>query len=516
MSFVHEVEIAGAPDDVRAATEELFGHSDNFVLHSELRADMPVGVEYEASDGGTRAVLTGERPEPIPYFQWFVGPNLARLSKKALAHAGQRIRAAVEDTDPPRPPKRSVFAPPVPFDTEQAHVLAVVAAATLIAGLGSTLFSANVDFITEAYDQTNRAVGVGSAVTRVGVLVALVAAALADRLGRRRLLLVSVVGVCAASGLSAVAPTFETFIAFQLVSRGFFNGVFAVSGIIAVEEAPERGRAYALAMVTLAWGAGEALAVVLLPLGDLGPQAWRISYGVNALMLLAIPGIARRLPETTRYRDAAARMLPRGRVRDLVVPRYRGRFVVVLVAALLLNIMAAPSSQFSNRYLGDERGFSGLEIAIFLAVVGGIPGLMGLFLGGRLSETVGRKGVAIWGTAAGTVTTMIFYVSTGLPLWILGAVDAVLVAGTVPAVRAFSTELFPTEVRGTAAAGFVVTGLIGSAAGLILVGVLSDHMSLGGAVAWLGIAPLLAALLLLPRLPEPAHEDLDVISPPVV
>lgn len=516
VSFVHEIEIDAPESDVRTAAAAAFGDDTELSLDSELRADMVVRARYTAEGRATRVVLSSEPPEPIPYFQWFVAWSTRRLTRRALVHAGERIQAAVDGAEPPAPPRRSVFSPPVAFDAEQAHVLATVAAATLIAGLGSTLFSANVDFITEAYDQTNRAVGVGSAVTRVGVLVALVAAALADRLGRRRLLLVSVVGVCVASAFSALAPTFETFIAFQLVSRGFFNAVFAVSGIIAVEEAPERGRAYALAMVTLAWGAGEALAVVLLPLGDLAPQAWRFSYGVNALMLLAIPGIARRLPETTRYRNAAARMLPRGRILDLFVPRYRGRFLLVLAAALLLNVMAAPSSQFSNRYLGDERGFSGLEIAVFLAVVGGIPGLMGLFLGGRLAETVGRKGVAIWGTAFGAVTTMIFYVSTGLPLWILGTVDAVLVAGTVPAVRAFSTELFPTEVRGTAAAGFVVTGLVGSAAGLILAGVLSDHMSLGGAIAWLGIAPLLAVVLLLPHLPEPAHEDLDVISPPVV
>lgn len=511
----HEVVVNAPVAAVRGAAVETFGGLE-FVLDTEIRHGVPVRIGLAPEDGATRVALTAEAPPPIPYFHWFMGPIIRRLGRRALRYAAERLAATAEDRPPPEPPKRSVFSPPVAFGSEESSVIATVAAVTLVAGLGSTLFSANVDFITDAFDRTDRAVGFGSALTRIGVLVALVAAALADRMGRRRMLLVSTAGVCAASGLSAVAPTFEAFIAFQLLSRGFFNAVFVVSGIVAVEEAPERGRAYAVAMVTLAWGAGEALGVVLLPLGDLGPQTWRLSYAVSALMILALPGFARRLPETTRYRDAAARLVPRGRLRDLTVPAYRNRFAVIMAAALLLNLLAAPSSQFANRFLGDERGLSGLEITLFLAVVGGLPGLVGLFLGGRLSETLGRRPVAVWGTAVGTVTIMVFYLSSGLALWALGTVNALLVAATVPAVRALSVELFPTEVRGTAAAASLVTGVAGSVAGLVAVGILSDHISLGGAIAWTGVGALAAALLLLPRLPEPAHEDLDVISPPMV
>ena len=36
---------------------------------------------------------------------------------------------------------------------------------------------------------------------------------------------------------------------------------------------------------------------------------------------------------------------------------------------------------------------------------------------------------------------------------------------------------------------------------------------LGRAIALCGIAPLLAAIVLVPRLPESAHRDLDEVSP---
>lgn len=515
MPLRHEVEVAAPLDEVRAAAQELFGGAEEFTLRTELREDFAVTVQLSERDGHTVVAVVGEPPEPIPYFQWFIGPMGRRATRQALAHAAARLAAAAEGRPPPPAPKRSALAPPVNFGHAEGSAIATAAAATVIAGFGSTLFSANVDFITDAFDKTDRAVGVGSAVTRSGLLVALVAAALADRMGRRRMLLVSTAGVCVASALSAVAPTFESFIAFQLLSRGFFNAVFVVSGIIAVEEAPERGRVYALAMVTLAWGAGEAIGVILLPLGDIAGETWRLSYVANAFMLFAIRGLSRRLPETTRYRHAAESLVPRGRFRDLTVPTYRSRLLLVLTAGFLLQVMAAPSSQFNNRFLGDERGFSGLEIALFLAVVGGLPGLAGLFAGGRFAESIGRKPVAVWGTTVGSAATVVFYLSSGLPLWLLGTVNAFVVSATVPAVRAFGTELFPTEVRGTASAAILVTGVAGSVTGLVAAGVLSDHMSLGGAVAWMGIAPVLAALFFLARLPEPSHQDLDVISPPV-
>jgi MFS family permease len=75
-------------------------------------------------------------------------------------------------------------------------------------------------------------------------------------------------------------------------------------------------------------------------------------------------------------------------------------------------------------------------------------------------------------------------------------------------------ELFPTEVRGTANALLLVCSVAGSAVGLVLAGTLSDAIGdLGLAIAICGIAPILAAIFLLPRLPESQGRELDEVSP---
>ena len=75
-------------------------------------------------------------------------------------------------------------------------------------------------------------------------------------------------------------------------------------------------------------------------------------------------------------------------------------------------------------------------------------------------------------------------------------------------------ELFPTEVRGTANALLLVCSVAGSAVGLVLAGRSRDPIGdLGVAIAICGVAPLVAAVFLLRRLPESRGRALDDVSP---
>jgi len=74
--------------------------------------------------------------------------------------------------------------------------------------------------------------------------------------------------------------------------------------------------------------------------------------------------------------------------------------------------------------------------------------------------------------------------------------------------------LFPTETRGTSNGFLLVAGVAGSATGLVLATQLRDVMGgLGPAIAICGIPTLIAAVLLVPRLPETVSRELDDVSP---
>ncbi len=102
-------------------------------------------------------------------------------------------------------------------------------------------------------------------------------------------------------------------------------------------------------------------------------------------------------------------------------------------------------------------------------------------------------------------------------LWAMLLVSTAAGALAGPALAAFNTEMFPTEVRGTAGAALLLCGVTGSVVGLVVAGALSDPLGgIGPAVAVTAMAPLVAAVLLLPRLPEARGRKLDEVSPPEV
>ncbi|MDQ3947474.1 MAG: MFS transporter [Actinomycetota bacterium] len=508
------------PADVRRAAEAVLSvrpAGEDVVLDGNVPftsgEPVPVRIRLGPGAGGTtEVILEVADPPAIPYFGWFVRPVVRSTNRRALAHAAEALRATIAGDPAPSPPRRLPLAPPANFDGVQGTLLATVSAAAAVATFGGSLLSQHVDYVGKSFGASDRALGATLAFSRTGIIIALVATALADRRGRRRLLLISFAGVCLANAVAALAPNLAVFTVGQVLMRGFVNTALTVATVAAIEEAPEGARAYSIALLGLAGGFGYAAGVTLLPLADLGAEAWRVSFALSAVSVVFLPGFARRLAETTRYTNLAARGAERGRIGEVFDDRYGERFGVLVVATFLFGLFSASSSQFTNRYLARDRGFSGLDITVLRAVTQGVPGLAGIVIGGRLAETKGRRPVAALALFGGTLAQMAFFLIGGAPMWMLSAVAILLAGAAAPALGAFSGELFPTEIRGTANAFLLVAGVVGSATGLVISGSLSESWGLGPAIAVLGVPSLLACGLLL-RLPEPAAHTLEEVSP---
>jgi MFS family permease len=180
---------------------------------------------------------------------------------------------------------------------------------------------------------------------------------------------------------------------------------------------------------------------------------------------------------------------------------------------MLLNLLAAPAGFYANRYLTTEHGFSAFGITLFAFVTGG-PSIIGVVVGGRLADTRGRRPVGAVAVAVSAVTTALLYLSSGALLWIWGLIGAVIGAAALPALGVYGPELFPTGLRGRAGGIVALTGLVGSAAGLLIAGFLADELgSLGPAIAPLALGPLMVAVLVLVAYPETAGRALEDLNP---
>lgn len=396
------------------------------------------------------------------------------------------------------------WSPPDRLDERQSTILALLCLFVVISGYLGTVITQTITFAADEFGASRGDQGTVLAAVRVGVLVSLVVAAMADRRGRRLLLVLSAFGACLLTATGALVPNLAWLGVSQTGARALSTALAVLITIVAAEEMPRSSRAYAVSVLALTAALGAGMAVWFLPLADLGERAWRILY---VLPLAAVPLVrwaGRQLPESKRFEVASTRPPARG---------HGKRLVLLAASAFLTTLFLAPASQFQNEFLRAEQGFSATSIALFTLATN-TPGGIGIIVGGRLADLRGRRVVGAIALAGGVGFTVLMYLSDGASIWVWSAVAAVIGAAAVPALGVYGPELFPTSARGRLNAIISVVGVVGSALGLFLAGRLADGFdSLGPAISVLAVGPLVLCVIVVTLYPETAHLALEEINP---
>jgi MFS family permease len=447
------------------------------------------------------------------------------------------------------------WAPPAVLDARASTVLALLCLVGAAAGYLGTLITQTVTYAAEQFDADRSAQGALLASVRVGVLLSLVVVAVADRRGRRSVLIAAVIGSCLFTALGALAPGMVWLGATQTFARALSTVVALLVAIVAVEEMPAGSRAFALSVLTMTGGLGAGLCVANLLYVDLAEGAWRVAFVLPLLAVYPCWRIGRRLPETERFTrhqhqvlavDGGIALVPD----DLVVPDdpspvpptqtpspagtptrtptsatsasasaskrsgFRwGRFVLLGVSGFLWSMFLAPAAQFLNEFLRTERGFSGALIAVFVLATN-TPAGIGIVAGGRLADRHGRRRIGAIGIVGGVTFTVVSYLTFGWPLWVSSMLASIIGALAIPALAVYGPELFPTGQRGAANGGLQVVSVAGSGIGLLLVGWLGDVFdSLGPAIAVVAAGPAILVVLVLALYPETAGRELEDLNP---
>ena len=141
--------------------------------------------------------------------------------------------------------------------------------------------------------------GIGLAVVRLASLASLPLAALADRHGRRRMLLGCVSGGLAVTALAALSPGYWWFVALFAVGRPMLTATNAIAVVVAAEETETRDRAKAIALMTAGYGIGAGLTALIRGVAGEG-LGFRGLFALALVPLAAVPLLARRLEEPDR------------------------------------------------------------------------------------------------------------------------------------------------------------------------------------------------------------------------
>lgn len=385
-------------------------------------------------------------------------------------------------------------------------------------------------------------------ITRLGVMASFFFLFFADRIGRRWVMMGTIVGFTLANFATAFVTTTAQFVAAQFVARLFLSAELSLAIIMVGEEFPARLRGRAIAVLTSLATMGVMLmsqtqAYVLLPdsaesnaIQALGSTlvsttqsalglasdgaAWRSLYALGVLPLGVVLFLRAGMRETRRFEAARLARSPRRGWRDLVhdvlvpwQPQYRRRTAIVALLWNCVYLVTGASTTYWVIYARESLGLTVYQAGniVFWGYAGGVAGN---FVGGWLIDRIGRKHTcALAYTLAAIAIYMLYHVSglSGQYTWMILTVFS-FAAGNA-STHVYASELFPTEIRAT---GYAWTsnlaGRVTEVGVPALIGLMIPTLGIPGAIGVVSVGPILGAILVLRYAPETRGLTLEQID----
>lgn len=375
----------------------------------------------------------------------------------------------------------------------------------------------DVALLTLAAPQIAAGLGVGIgvfggavALIRLATLGSLPLLRLADRRGRRTILIASVALFTAFTGMTALAWGLVAFAVLQMAARVFLATESALANVVIAEELRPDRRGAGLAALGIIAGTGYGAVAGLLLIVPLTPLDWRIFYVVALLPLAVAAVLRRRLPETRAFEVARSEHRVQASLLPRLAPHLRGRLARVVGVVSAFGLVQTSGFFYASDLAQTDYGWSGVFTTLILASAA--FGILGFWLGGRIGDVAGRRPMIALATVLGAAgTVLVFTEVRGLfapGFFLLATAGSCFVAASV----AYMAELFPTEVRASCTSVVLACQVVAGSIGLAAVGALSGVVSSSVVMLALG-GSLLLAVLALKGLPETAGRELVRAEP---
>jgi MFS family permease len=333
----------------------------------------------------------------------------------------------------------------------------------------------------------------------------------ADRVGRTRSLMVSILVYSLASGACALSTSVLQLAVFRFLLGLGMGGEWTTGAALIAETWPAEHRGKALGLMQSTWAVGEMIAagVVALVLPSFG---WRAVFLVGVLPALVVLWIRRDVPESEiwlRQKGSGGE----GKLRRLFRKdlRRNGVLATAMNACAMFGYWGLFTWIPAYLSLPVEQGGRGLDLMKTTAwlVIMGVGKWLGYALFGFFADSVGRRRSYVTYLLAAAFLVPLFGMAK-TPLWllVLGPFVAFFGTGFFSGFGAIASELFPTEVRATAMGLSYNVGRGISAAAPLVVGLLASRFGLGSAF-FLQAAAFLAAAVLALALPETRGRQLE-------
>lgn len=342
----------------------------------------------------------------------------------------------------------------------------------------------------------------------------------ADRIGRKKALMLSILTYSVCSLASGFAPSVAVLAVFRFILGLGMGGEWNTGATLVAETWPTQLRAKAIALVQSSWAIGyAAAALVAWTVLKLYPNNWRAVFFVGVLPALVTLWIRKDVPESEMWKqhrlpENGEARAPAMRFRELFSGSYRGK----TAALFFLNFFGMfgwwglftwVPSFLSSPIADGGRGFDPKQTTIMLVVLNLVGMLPGYASFGWVADHIGRrKSFIVYTAMAALLVPLYARLQDPTTLLFLGIPVAFFGTGFFSGSGIIGSEIFPTSVRARAL-GFTYNGArtLSSVAPFVI-GWVAQSRGLGGAF-FLCAASFLLAALVATQLPETKGKHLE-------
>ncbi len=267
---------------------------------------------------------------------------------------------------------------------------------------------------------------------------------LAEKYGRRPILMVNIVLFSLFELLSAWSPTFAVFLIFRVIYGVAMGGVWGVASSLAMETIPDRSRGLMSGIFQAGYPCGYLLASIIFGL-FYSLVGWRGMFLIGALPILLLPFIWFYVPESpvwlaARERKESSALLPVIRTHwKLCV------FMVLLMACF--NFFSHGTQDLYPTFLKVQHHFDPHTVSI-IAICYNIAAMLGGIFFGSLSEKIGRKKAIILAAILALPILPLWAFSSGsLAIGVGAFLMQFMVQGAWGVIPTYLTELVPANAR---------------------------------------------------------------------
>ncbi|MCF3945551.1 MFS transporter [Acidiphilium sp. AL] len=275
---------------------------------------------------------------------------------------------------------------------------------------------------------------------------ALIFGRLADRFGRRPMLMVNILAFSVLELATGFAPTLTAFMILRALYGIAMGGEWGLGSSLTMETIPVRWRGWVSGLLQSGYPAGYFLATVLFGLA-FPYVGWRGMFMIGALPALLVLYIRSSVPESPVWREMAKQ--PRVPV-STVLRKHLGLTIYAVILMMAFNFFSHGSQDlYPNVFLGVQHHFSHATITT-IALIYNAGAIIGGIAFGALSQRIGRR--LTIGIAAGLALPLIplwAFSSTPLMLGLGAFLMQICVQGAWGIIPVHLNELSPKEIRAT-------------------------------------------------------------------